>query len=138
MEYLDVYILIFGFKLWLSFTIGHVQYQSSIPPLGRWWNTLRTIFLIIWLVRPRPHAKYLRTIYPNIPGSFNYSGPFLLYLLTNYCNEYGHPFSDFCVEVNTICILPHAQCQGATTPSWLDVYENNKAIICRCLHPFKG
>ena len=46
------------------------------PPLGRWWKTLPTIFRRIWLVRPRPHTKYYRAIYPNIPSSFNYSSPY--------------------------------------------------------------
>ena len=43
------------------------------PPLGRRWKTLPPIFRRIWLVRPRPHTKYLRTIYPNIASSFNCS-----------------------------------------------------------------
>ena len=41
------------------------------PPLGRWWKKLPTIFSIMWLVRPRPHVKYSRTLYPNITVSFN-------------------------------------------------------------------
>ena len=53
----------------------------SSPPLGRWWRTLPTIFSILWLVRPRPHAKYLRTIYPYIDSGFNY--------LTGMTHMYG-------------------------------------------------
>ena len=45
------------------------------PPLGRCWNTLPTIFSIIWLVRPIPCAKYTRTLYPYIPRGFTYSNP---------------------------------------------------------------
>ena len=43
------------------------------PPLGIWRKKLPTIFRRILLVMPRSHAKYSRTLYPNIPGGFNFS-----------------------------------------------------------------
>ena len=43
------------------------------PPHRKWWKALPITFRIIWFVRPRPHAKYTRTVYPYIPNIFSYS-----------------------------------------------------------------
>ena len=53
------------FRLWCS---------SLHLPHRRCWKALPIIFWKIWLVRPRYHAKYARTLYPYMPGGFNYSG----------------------------------------------------------------
>ena len=44
-----------------------------LSPCGSCWKALPTTFQIICLVRPRPHRKYMRMVYPYIPGSFSYS-----------------------------------------------------------------
>ena len=56
-----------------SFRLFWLRYSSLQLPCGRWWKTLPITSRKIWLVRPIPHAKYRRTIYPFIPGDFNYS-----------------------------------------------------------------
>ena len=77
------------------------------PPLGIWLKTLRTIFLVIWLVRPISHAKNMRTLYPYIPGGFNYSITFIVYILTKYCTRSGITLSASCVDLNKIFQWPH-------------------------------
>ena len=82
------------------------------PSLIRWWKTLTNIWLKLWLVRPRPHAKFTRTLYPYIPGGFNYSDLFG----TFDRSEAGITSSAFYVEVYIICIWRHFQCQRVTPP----------------------
>ena len=69
-----------------------------------WLEITPTILSRKLLVRPRPNVKYLRTIYQNIPGSFNYSSTFTVQLLTNYCNQSSITLSAFFVEDNKICV----------------------------------
>ena len=86
------------------------------PPIGRWWTKLPTIFWRIRLVRPRPHVKYSRAIYPNIPDSFNYSNPYCSYVRSLF----GITLSASCAKVNIIwvcsahsvpaCDAPNALC----------------------------
>ena len=71
--YLSEFSLI-PYSLFLLIIQNPIFFPS--PPLKIWRKTLPTIFPRIWFIRPRPHSKYLRTIYHNIPGIFNYSGPF--------------------------------------------------------------
>ena len=100
------------------------------PSLGIWWNTLTTRFLRIWLVRPRLHAKYMRRLNPYIPGGFNYSGLFTVYLLTNYFTRSWIKLSAFCMEFNTIYIWLHAQCQLATHTIY--VYSRHHLLSTQC------
>ena len=46
---------------------------------------------------------------PNIPGGFNY-----WVFPTVNCDRTGIILSNFCAEVNTICIWPYVQCQCGT------------------------
>ena len=83
------------------------------PPFGRWWKTLPTIFLWIWLIRPRTHAEYFRTIYPNITGGFNYSKRLAASSVKkNNCPRAGSHYQ--IVEVNTIYIWLYIQSQRVT------------------------
>ena len=59
----------------LFLLINEILMFFPSPPLGIWWNTLPTILQIIWLVSPRPHVKYMKTIYSDISGGFIYSNP---------------------------------------------------------------
>ena len=50
------------------------------------------MFRRIWLVMPRPHAKYTRTVYPYILGSgcyvnLSWEQPLYIYLLQNTSYE---------------------------------------------------
>ena len=45
------------------------------PTCGRWENMPPINLRRIWLVRPRPHAKYTREVYLYIPGSGHYVNP---------------------------------------------------------------
>ena len=98
--------------------------------LGRWWMKLPTIFLKLLLDRPRPHAKYTRTLYPYIPGGFIYSDPYdvpqgimavlsryytLLLLRRVYYNLYMfHTFSTSVQQLGLFAL--HKKMPVTTTP----------------------
>ena len=46
------------------------------PIYGRWWKNPLITFQRIWLVRPRPHANYTRTVYSYITGSGCYANSY--------------------------------------------------------------
>ena len=87
------------------------------PPLWRLLKTLPIIFQLILLVQPIPHVKYLRTVMSQYSWWFQ--------LLQKPCSTQllpiGITLSTFCVEFNTICILPYIQCQNATLPTMFRV-----------------
>ena len=114
---------------------------SPSTPLGSLWKTLQTIFRRILLVMPRPHAKYSRTIHPNIPGSFIYSGLFTYHLLNNYCTWSGITLFTYFTEVIIIWIcsarLVPDYYLPPSFPSCLDVYELHMAITYQFYNRFK-
>ena len=61
------------FLILYSFKLFWLQFYSLQLLSGIFRKTLPTSFRRIWLVRPIPHAKYMRTLYPYITGGFNYS-----------------------------------------------------------------
>ena len=104
------------------------------PPLDIWWKKISTIFSQIWLVFPRPHANYTKRLYPFIPVDINYSGPFTVQLITNYCTLSGITLSAFCVKIDIICIWMHIQCQRATlSPMIWGIWTSFSYHIYRCI-----
>ena len=71
-DLIELSLIPYSWFLWIIYT--PVFFLSH--PLGRWWNSLSIIFSIILLVKPRPHGKYSRILYPNMHRSFNYSDPY--------------------------------------------------------------
>ena len=72
-------IIIFSLKSWLNwvwflipccFRLFWLWCSSLRLPHGRWLKTLPFTFQMIWLVRPIPHAKYTRALYPYINVGF--------------------------------------------------------------------
>ena len=74
--FLLIDIIRFSPETWLNwvwflipyyFKLFRLQCYSLHLLFGIWWKTLPITFWRILLFRPRPRAKYIRTLYPYIP-----------------------------------------------------------------------
>ena len=82
----------------------------SPSPSG--WKMVKILpitFQRIWLVKLRPHTKFMRTIYIYIPSSFNCSNPVRPCSVGFIRTWVGITLSTSCAEVIVICICSVVQ-----------------------------
>ena len=94
------------------------------PPCGRWWKTPPIKFGIIWLVRPRPHVKYKRELYPYINGSGHYFNPYWAKQLYSYLL-----WTTSCVEVINMYMFRRSVCNRGTRTYFLHQVENDNLCL---------
>ena len=95
---------------------------------------LPTIFRRMWLVRPRPHAKYTRTLYPYIPGIFNWSNLYSLTLLEIGIHQWPvlswyHIIHILCGGYYNMNMVRKFSSSVRQPPTLLEVYDHHMAII---------
>ena len=110
----------FWFLITYSIKSFRLLCSSLHLPCGRWWKTLLITFQIILLVRPRHRAKYTRTLYPYIPGSFNYSDSYGI-PVGMHRPSVGIKLSYFCVEVIIFCYC--SSCLVTACNKCIDIYK---------------
>ena len=98
------------------------------PSPGRWWNTLSIAFRIIWLVKPRRHLEYTRTLYLYIPVS----GPYVNPTWSQTSLELFTTGFLFCGDYNNMYLLLRWACgTHKPLPIYLLIFTNGRAISHR-------
>ena len=103
-------------------TLTRIFFSST--PRGRWLQTLPITLRRIWLVRPRPHAKYISKAYPYIPYSFSYSNPIWTRNRGLVQTWVSIILSISCVDFIVICIYSFLR-RVTPPPPWLEVCEHH-------------